>query len=290
MPYAKLYRDITRSSINEEELHVRWMFVVLLTNCNRTGQVYGTISSLARVANIREEQAQAAMDRLQEPDPSSTTPDEDGRRIISLGGNLWQVVNYAKYRDMRDEELEREQTRERVRRHREKATIGNAPVTPGNDPKRHIAVAADEATTTPTTLTPDGLLLLWNGIILEAKKADERIVIKTATRMNADREKYGRARLAEESSESVWREAISRIVVSPGCNGHNDRKWIANFDFLLRRKTLTMALEGRYDDGAWESWPKAEACTETRDEVIDGDVIRVEYERGTGRELRRWKV
>ncbi len=283
MPYAKVYRDITRSSINEEPLHVRWLFVVLLTACNRTGQVYGTIAALARLANISEEQAADAMERLQRPDPSSTTDVEGGRRVISLGSNLWQVVNYVKYCTMSDIERERELTRQRVRRYRERQRPSEAQcngVTPGN---------ADVTDKDGDRLTPSGLLALWNAEIAEAKASNPRVAIARAVKLSAARERHARARLKEEGDPEVWRDAIRRIIASPGCNGYNDRRWIADLDFLLRPGTLARVLEGKYD--RWGRWPEGSTETVTVDEVqADGTVVRVEISKEDGHEVRRWSI
>lgn len=126
---------------------------MLLIRCNRFGQVSGTVQGLARLANLSTDDTRAALEKLLAPDPESTTPDEDGRRVVAIGPNLWQVTNYLKYRNMKDPEVEREQTRERVQRHRERRraeSAGNAPVTLGNAPVtlgNPIATATAEADT-----------------------------------------------------------------------------------------------------------------------------------------------
>lgn len=61
-----------------------------------------------------------AIDFLCSPDLESTSPAEDGRRLIKLGTFSYRVVNGAKYRAIRDEEERRKQVREAMQRHREK--------------------------------------------------------------------------------------------------------------------------------------------------------------------------
>ena len=60
------------------------------------------------------EQVRAALDLLESPDDESRSPEEQGRRIIRMDEHRawgWLVVNYVKYRSIRDEEDRREQNR-----------------------------------------------------------------------------------------------------------------------------------------------------------------------------------
>jgi hypothetical protein len=56
------------------------------------------------------------------PDPESRTDGSDGRRLEPLDarGWGWSIVNYQHYRGLRDDETRRQQTRDAVRRFREK--------------------------------------------------------------------------------------------------------------------------------------------------------------------------
>jgi hypothetical protein len=59
----------------------------------------------------RLEIVQRALEVLAQPDPDSRTPDEDGRRITLLDPARnwgWRIVNYEKYRAIRDEDGRRE--------------------------------------------------------------------------------------------------------------------------------------------------------------------------------------
>lgn len=160
MGFAKIHSGIVDSSINEEELHVRWLWVVLLTRANEDGNVFGTINSLARAANITIDQAQDAMNVLTSPDQHSTSPDEEGRRIIPLDGNQWFVVNHNYYRDVYNYEKKKEQGRVRVQRFRQKKSEepnesldGNADVTIGN-PLQSADTRMQKADSSHTSASP----------------------------------------------------------------------------------------------------------------------------------------
>lgn len=72
-------------------------------------------------------EVESAIAYLCKPDPKSTTPDKDGRRLIKLSEFDYQVVNGAKYRAIRDEATRQQQNREAARRHREKKKSKPAP-------------------------------------------------------------------------------------------------------------------------------------------------------------------
>ena len=75
---------------------------------------------LAAIIGTTEVEIEAAIEFLCRPDPRSRTPDEEGRRLVRLGPFDFRVVNYAKYRRIRDEEDRREQNRLAQERYREK--------------------------------------------------------------------------------------------------------------------------------------------------------------------------
>lgn len=53
--------------------------------------------------------------------------------------------------------------------------------------------------------------------------------------------------LFKEQSEDAWADTVRRISKSKFCCGDNERGWLANFDFLLRKETWMKVQEGLYD-------------------------------------------
>lgn len=82
------------------------------------------------------------------------------------------------------------------------------------------------------------LIILWNNNVTKLSK-----VFKS----NSDREK-GIKKIWKENTPEEWEIIIRRLDSSDFCNGINDRKWKANFDFLLKPGTFSKALEGTYDN------------------------------------------
>lgn len=95
---------------------------------------FASIGNIAQAAIVTRQEASEAISTLETPDPDSSDPDNEGRRIQRVPGG-WMVLNAAKYRELAKREQAKEQTRERVRKFRSgdgKVTGGDIPVTPCN--------------------------------------------------------------------------------------------------------------------------------------------------------------
>lgn len=66
---------------------------------------------LANTLGESEKDVTKAIEFLCDTDPHSTTKVEQGRRLVKIGEFDYRVVNYAKYRAIRNEEERREQNR-----------------------------------------------------------------------------------------------------------------------------------------------------------------------------------
>ena len=118
--FTKLFSSITESTVWCESAHTRLVWITMLAMADRKGRVWASIPGLANRARVPLEDAEKALETFLAPDRYSRTPDHEGRRIEPIDGG-WQLLNHAKYRDMRDEEVRREQNREAKQREREKS-------------------------------------------------------------------------------------------------------------------------------------------------------------------------
>lgn len=75
---------------------------------------------LSFILGDKESVIEGAIAKLCRPDPKSTTPDNEGRRLVKLGQFSYQVVNGAKYMAIRNEEERRRSNRESQQRLRER--------------------------------------------------------------------------------------------------------------------------------------------------------------------------
>jgi hypothetical protein len=123
--FAKVFFQIFESSISDDYL-CRHVFMDLLVLSDEEGVVDKTSKAISRITNVPLEIVERAIEKLSAPDPESRTPDEDGRRLVLIDNSRtwgWRIVNYPKYRAIRDEEARRISNRsyKREQRAKEKA-------------------------------------------------------------------------------------------------------------------------------------------------------------------------
>lgn|ERR1035437_328068 len=96
LDWSRLHSRIVRSSLYlKEPPMTRLVFLTAVADSEKDGTLYGSIPALARAWNLEEKDVAEAFERLQRADPDSTTPDENGRRILPLGPNEWLVTTKA---------------------------------------------------------------------------------------------------------------------------------------------------------------------------------------------------
>lgn len=129
--YNKLFTKILDSSIWLEPMPTRIVWLTMIATMDETGFCqFAAVANVAHRARVSLDQAQKAIACLEGPDSESSDPDNNGRRVERVPGG-WMVLNAEKHRSMVTRVIIQTQTRDRVRRFREKAKrISNATVTP----------------------------------------------------------------------------------------------------------------------------------------------------------------
>lgn len=117
MSFCKLDSGIVNSSIWSEPLATRILWITMLAMGDENGFVSTSLPGLIRAANISKEEFVTGIKALESPDEYSRTSEYEGRRVEHIEGG-WIILNFKKYRER--SEIIREQTRERVRKHRDK--------------------------------------------------------------------------------------------------------------------------------------------------------------------------
>lgn len=136
--YSKLFNTLPDSTIWAEPNPTRICWITMLAMADQFGRVHSSIPGLANRARITMDETETALATFLAPDKYSRTKDNDGRRVAVLeDGGGWRLLNYAKFRDLQDEERQRERTAERVRRHRAKQRVTES-VTLCNDMSRDV--------------------------------------------------------------------------------------------------------------------------------------------------------
>ena len=115
--YTKLFSSITDSSVWQEEDHVRLLWITMLAMADARGYVGASVPGLAARARITLEQCEEALAKFLAPDPYSRSEKHEGRRIEKVDRG-WILLNYARFREMRNVAETRERQREWARRKR----------------------------------------------------------------------------------------------------------------------------------------------------------------------------
>ena len=105
--YTKLFRQILDSTIWQEGMETKLVFVTMLADCDRFGRVLMSIPGLAKRSGASLTGCEKALGILLAPDPYSRTKDHEGRRIEEIDGG-WRLFNHEKYRALKDEQAQRE--------------------------------------------------------------------------------------------------------------------------------------------------------------------------------------
>jgi len=95
----------------------------LLANMDQDGLVRVNLTLLPLIMGMTVESINNALDYLQQPDPFSKSPDEDGRRLKKLGGMDYLVVNAKYYNKIRKAEDRRQQLKDAQQRQRDKVKL-----------------------------------------------------------------------------------------------------------------------------------------------------------------------
>lgn len=162
--FTKLFQSIVHSTVWQEEMHVKVVWVTMLALADRNGCVNASEPGLAKAAGVSLEQCLDALARFQAPDPYSRTKAHEGRRIQPIDGG-WFMINHPKYRELASKDERRLKVREHVsnmrRRNQVKSDVisGNQSVISSNQSnhkqkQRHEAEAEAEAKTETETKAP----------------------------------------------------------------------------------------------------------------------------------------
>jgi hypothetical protein len=116
--FASLYQGTLRGCSDE---------ILVFTNLLAHADMYGIVDkhwrAISEETGLPRDRVETAILRLESPDPESRSPEEEGRRIIRIDDHRawgWRIVNYGKYREIRNADDRREQNREAQKRWREK--------------------------------------------------------------------------------------------------------------------------------------------------------------------------
>lgn len=102
--YAKVFNSMFEGSLRGRSDAIL-TFVNMLTSADSEGFVDRHFRSIADETGLPLERVKVAIAELESPDPDSRSAESDGRRIERISEQRswgWRIVNYRKYRDIRD--------------------------------------------------------------------------------------------------------------------------------------------------------------------------------------------
>lgn len=118
--YGKIFASMFKGS-----LYGQWeaivTFTCMIVLADQHGEVDMTPGALAAQTSIPLDIIKRGIAALEQPDPKSRTPDEDGRRIVRVSETRdwgWVITNHAHYRAMRSAEERREYFKQHKRKTR----------------------------------------------------------------------------------------------------------------------------------------------------------------------------
>jgi len=116
--YNKLFTKILDSSIWLESTPTRIVWLTMIAVMDEMGFAqFASVGNVAHRARVTLEEAKDAILTLESPDPASSDPANDGKRLQRLPGG-WLVLNAEKHRAIVSRVVVQEQTRARVRKYR----------------------------------------------------------------------------------------------------------------------------------------------------------------------------
>ena len=157
--YAKLFTSIYQGTLRGNS-HGLLVFTNLLAHCDKSGMCDMHPRAIAEEVGLTVEQVRAALDELEAADAESRSPEEDGRRIKRMDEHRawgWFVVNYAKYRAIRDEDDRREQNRLSQERWRERNRAKSAGVSHDKPPSGTVSHGKPESAHTEAEAEAEGI-------------------------------------------------------------------------------------------------------------------------------------
>ena len=172
--------------------------------------------------------------------------------MIEIIDNIYHISNWEKYQNIEGMEKVREQTRQRVAKHREKqkalpsnvtVTLRNATEEEGEeegDKDIYIKSSKEDLTCLAASLKVDyqEVVNLFNQICISYPKV---------TTLSDKRRKAISARLKAYRLEGI-RKCFEKAEASDFLKGANSRNWSANFDWLMQDSNMAKVLDGNYDN------------------------------------------
>lgn len=123
--YGKIFEQIYDGTLVENwKALITFQQMIIL--CDDCGILDMTPNAIANRTGIPNEIIKEGIERLEDDDPYSRTPDENGKRIIRLDNHRpwgWKIINHKKYKSMGNYEDKKRADRERMAEKRKEINV-----------------------------------------------------------------------------------------------------------------------------------------------------------------------
>jgi hypothetical protein len=232
--------------------------MVLLSLSDALGVVDMTVEAIAGRTGWSVELLRRGIAELEAADPRSRTADAEGRRIIRLDQRRdwgWRITNYLAYRDRERARERRDYLRQKKRESRARQGFGSVnnsqqgqqsqPIAEATADADANAKAEAEAEAGKRVAPVQEIVDLYH----ELCPTLPRVKVLTDERRQEVQSRWDESQ--ERRSLSWWKRYFA--FVDKKCRfllGKNQRKWCADFDFLMRADKLVKVTENNYVDRA----------------------------------------
>lgn len=262
MGFTKLDEGILRSSVMAEPAETFKVFIALLASCDPDGIARISSVFLVSVCRLSEKVVDTALRRLEAPDKTSRSNENEGRRIKKIDGGYF-VFNYEKYRAF-SYSMKTEAARKRV--YRKKGDAGHdrdiVPDRPGHSASASASSLFQDEEKSEEEKGPEEAAprlsraevhRLWNEFAdrHRTKTEDDSEgphIVRPIIAINdgSERARILRARMDEPAFD--FEKILAAAERQPFLFGANDRKWAISFDWLICPSNYIKVLELRYLD------------------------------------------
>lgn len=279
--FAKLFARITESSLMEEEIPVRYTFVMLLAIADKEGDVIGTDVAIARRLNMPLEEFQRCVGILGMPDPSSNSKDAEGKRVIPADSERgYKVVNYLKYRELTSEFHKKNYMRSYMRDYRQR---NNVKLTESNS--KTPASASESASESASGLKskqPDSpFVQFWAAYPRKVAKNDAEKAFERH-RLKGNLSVVLKA-LEEQKRTIEWTKEGGRFIPYPA-------SWINSGRWEDDIPSLNLGTNENAKRTAPENLRNSTVCPPPPGQISTGDFVKRQQERRDARDAERARL
>jgi len=140
--FGKVFEQMYTGSMVGAGTNVYSLWPYMIACCDSDGDVDVHPVAVAAILGTTPDDVKAALEYLLAKDEHSRSEEHDGARVVKVLENRYHLVNYDKYRKIKDQDERREQLRQAQRRFRAKKglppVIGNPDVINGNPPSSAV--------------------------------------------------------------------------------------------------------------------------------------------------------